>query len=92
MEDAGVSIKDLRPSPDHSKVFILWNTYKDDGYRAERLIEKHSSRLRSLLSKALKARTVPKLEFRRDIFAEEIELLEETLDNIEKQLKDEKIH
>lgn len=87
IENLGFSMKELRPSGDNSKVFILWSTYFEDTNYVEKELLKHVPRLRFLLAKALKAKTVPRLEFRRDVLPEEFERLNAVLDEIDEELR-----
>jgi ribosome-binding factor A len=64
VKDAGISIRDIRMSPDNSKAYILWDTYKEDDVDgAERVLKEHMPELKRLVSKKLAAKRVPYLEF-----------------------------
>lgn len=76
VEDVGVSIKEVRVSPDHTKAFILWDSYTGESHRASQVLKRSVSQLRAAVGKALGSKLVPRLEFRRDVAsAEEVELM-----------------
>lgn len=63
VKDAGISIRDIYMSPDNSKAYILWDTYKEDDVDgAEKLLKEHMPELKRLVSKKLGAKRVPYLE------------------------------
>ena len=62
----GLTITSVRVSPDHSKAFILWDSYKKPPSDTDRVLKHLTPRLKSALSRALGGRSVPRLEFRVD--------------------------
>lgn len=87
VDQVGFTVKEVRVSPDHAKAFILWDSYNGQVAGAERALRKCHSRLRSLIAKAMAARSVPTLQFRRDgKTAEENELMR-IFDQIEEERK-----
>jgi len=76
VENLGFTIKEIRVSPDHSKAFILWDSYNGQGRAAGKALAKYRSKLRAALAHAMAARSVPLLEFRHDLkSAEENEIM-----------------
>ena len=65
VKEAGISFQDVRLSKDGSKAFVLWSSWRDDGDPsvAARALVEHTSRLKQVVSRALKSRRTPYLEF-----------------------------
>lgn len=91
VEEAGFSVKDIRMSPDNSKAFILWNTYKSMGSvvqnqegieELEAIVQKHAGKLRMALAKKLGVKNVPYIIFKRDSLSEDHIKLQKVLDKI----------
>jgi len=79
--DAGICIKDIRTSPDNTKAFILWNTYKDSRV-ASNILQHHAGKLKTAVGKKLGRRRVPYLEFRHDALRPQEEHLNRILDDL----------
>jgi ribosome-binding factor A len=85
IHDVGLTIKDIRVSPDHTKAFVLWESFMGRGAATAAALQRHLPRLKAGVAKAMAARRVPRLEFRRDEKGSEIEALERTLDQIDEE-------
>lgn len=63
VKDAGISLRDVRMAPDNSKAFILWDTYKENVQNSEEILRENTGKLKHLVSKQLKSKKAPFLEF-----------------------------
>lgn len=63
IKDAGISVRDVRMTPDNSKAFILWDTYKENVGASEALLRENTGKIKHLVSKQLRSKRAPFLEF-----------------------------
>lgn len=63
VKDAGISVRDVRMAPDNLKAYVLWDTYKGDVKMAEMILKRHTGKIKHLVSKRLKCKRAPFLEF-----------------------------
>lgn len=91
VRDGGICFREIRMSPDNTKAFILWDTYKKDTDYASSLLRQHTGTLKHLVGKALATKKAPYFEFvahfddnlvRR---RHEYDKLQETLDAIRQE-------
>ena len=85
IDQFGFSIKEVRVSPDHAKAFILWDSYNGQAAGAERALRRTTPRLRAAVARAMKARNVPRLEFRLDRVSEQDSELERVFARLEQE-------
>jgi len=85
LDRLGFAVKDVRVSPDHTKAFILWDSYNGQGAAAEAALKQRGSALRAAVSKAMGARSVPLLVFRRDALSAQ----DNELDRIFREIREE---
>ena len=72
-------------SPDHAKAFILWDSYTGQSKETTRALQRNTPRIRAGVAKFLKARNVPRLEFRLDKVTDDDAEIERILSKIEEE-------
>lgn len=70
MKEYGVCIEEVRMSPDMLTAYVLWSAHPDCEGEAQYELQSRLPKIRASVGKALKARHVPKLEFRRNQLSE----------------------
>ncbi|KAL4518446.1 hypothetical protein Ndes2437A_g04727 [Nannochloris sp. 'desiccata'] len=85
IRELGFVIKEVRVSPDHAKAFILWDSYTGQSKKTTRALQKTTPRIRAGVAKFLKARNVPRLEFRLDKISDDDAELERIFSWIEEE-------
>ncbi|KAL0034407.1 hypothetical protein WJX79_000698 [Trebouxia sp. C0005] len=78
----GVCIEEVRMSPDMLTAYILWSGHPDCEEPAQHELQSRLSKIRVSVGKALKARHVPKLEFRLNQLSESQAAVEQELDRL----------
>ncbi|KAL0053825.1 hypothetical protein WJX82_011373 [Trebouxia sp. C0006] len=78
----GVCIEEVRMSPDMLTAYVLWSGHPDCEEPAQNELQSRLSKIRVSVGKALKARHVPKLEFRLNQLTESQAAVEQELDRL----------
>ena len=85
---AGLTIVEVRPSPDASFARVFYRTL-DDREQAEQALEKAKPFIRRCLGEGLRLRQVPELDFRYDTTADQGARVDAILEEIREGAKEE---
>ncbi|KAK9828820.1 hypothetical protein WJX72_002265 [[Myrmecia] bisecta] len=81
----GFTVHEVRMAPDNLKAYILWDAFPDMEAQAGFEIRRRASKLRTEVAGVLKARHVPRLEFRHDIPSDEQAALERIMAKLDRE-------
>lgn len=88
VKQLGLSVSDVRVSPDCLKAFILYESFTGQTQPLQRELQRSVGRLRMALGRELGARHVPRLEFRLDRLSREQAALEQAFAAMERERAD----
>jgi ribosome-binding factor A len=91
VKDGGICFREIRMSPDNTKAFVLWDTYKEDTMHATAVLRQHTGTLKHLVSKALATKKAPYFEFVAN-FDNEIVRRREEYDKLQEKLDEIRQH
>ncbi|KAL3150598.1 hypothetical protein ABBQ32_000405 [Trebouxia sp. C0010 RCD-2024] len=85
VKEYGLCVEEVRMSPDMLTAYVLWSAHPDCEGAAQHELQSRVSKIRASVGKALKARHVPKLEFRLNQPSESQSAVQMVLDRLKER-------
>lgn len=83
MDQLGLSILEVRMSPDHMTAYVLWEAHEDQVELTRHSLSRSMREIRGAMARHLHAKRIPRLEFRYNILTDAQEEVETELERLE---------